>query len=309
MVTGDSQLSIAAQCRVLDLSRSTFYYQPQGESPYNLQLMRMMDEQYLATPFFGVGQMTYHLHQQGHLVNPKRVARLWRLMGLRATVPGPHTSRPHPQHKVYPYLLQGLGIERIKQVWMTDITYIPMARGFFYLVAIIDVYSRRIMGWDLSNSLDGDFCVNNLLTTIASNGAPEIMNTDQGSQFTSEAFTGALLSAGVRISMDGKGRAIDNVFIERFWRSLKYEDIYLHDYADGHTLHAGIDHYVNWYNRDRPHSVHNGLAPDTIYRQITAHSPPAVGGVPDSPSGRLPMAGHPPHPPLPAPHNPHLITP
>ena len=328
MVERDHPLSVTAQCRLLAVARSTFYHRPRGESPYNLELMRMIDEQYLSTPFYGVGQMTYCLRQLGHSVNPKRIARLWRVMGLRATVPGPHTSRPHPQHKVYPYLLRDLKIDRANQVWMADITYIPMPRGFFYLVAILDVYSRRVMGWALSNSLDADSCVEAVRAAVAQHGAPEILNTDQGSQFTSNAFISTLTTAGIRPSMDGKGRAIDNVFIERFWRSYKYEDLYLRDYADGHALHGGIHRYVEFYNHKRPHSLHDGLAPDTIYQQsINAECHPPLGATPaletrlhsgvgiapDSPYGRLPAAGHPPltppHCAVPNPKTHHPATP
>jgi putative transposase len=266
MVEREHRVSISRQCQLLDVNRSTFYYTPRGESPYNLKLMKLIDQQYMQTPFYGVGQMTHHLRNEGHEVNHKRIRRLWRLMGLRACVPGPHTSRRHPHHKVYPYLLRDLPITHANQVWMCDITYLPVGRrGFFYLVAFIDVHSRYLLSWELSNSLDSDFCVRAFNRAVERWGKPEIVNTDQGSQFTSDAFTGALKTAGVRISMDGKGRAIDNVFIERFWRSLKVENIYLYDYENGHALERGVARYISFYNHERPHDAHNGLAPCHIY--------------------------------------------
>jgi putative transposase len=239
---------------LLDVARSSAYYTPHtGESPENLALMRLIDRQYLETPFYGAPRMTWWLQQQGYGVNEKRVARLMRVMGLQATLPGPHTSRPHPEHRVYPYLLRGLSIEAPNEVWCADLTYIPVRRGFLYLVAVMDWYSRYVIAWDVSNSMESEFCADVLARALAT-GCPGIFNTDQGSQFTSDAFTGPLLAAGVRISMDGRGRALDNAFIERLWRSVKYEDIYLRDYEDGQGLHAGLTRYFRFYNYERPHS-------------------------------------------------------
>ena len=236
------------------MARSSAYYTPiTGESPENLALMRLIDRQYLETPFYGAPRMTWWLHQQGYGVNEKRVARLMRVMGLQATLPGPHTSRPHPQHPIYPYLLRGMTLTAPNEVWCADLTYIPLRRGFLYLVAVMDWYSRYVIAWDVSNTMESEFCAD-VLTRALATGRPGIFNTDQGSQFTSEAFTGLLLAADVRISMDGRGRALDNAFIERLWRSVKYEDVYLRDYADGHALHAGLTRYFGFYNHERPHS-------------------------------------------------------
>ena len=230
------------------------YYTPNaGESPENLALMRRIDEQYLKRPYYGVPRMTLWLCEQGHAVNHKRVARLMGVMGLQATLPGPHTSRPHPEHRIYPYLLRGLAVAAPNEVWCADITYIPMRRGFMYLVAVMDWFSRYVLTWDLSNSMESGFCVCALKMALK-RARPGIFNTDQGSQFTGEPFTATLLQSGIRISMDGRGRALDNVFIERLWRSVKYEDIYLRDYADGHALHAGLTRYFRFYNHQRPHS-------------------------------------------------------
>jgi len=247
-------MPVSRQCALLDVPRSSVYYVPcTGESPENLALMRLIDAQYLKTPFYGVPRMTWWLNEQGYGVNRKRVARLMRLMGLQATLPGPHTSRPHPEHRIYPYLLRGMTIQLPCEVWCADLTYVPMHRGFMYLVAVMDWYSRYVLAWEISNSMESGFCVS-VLKRALKKGRPGIFNTDQGSQFTSEAFTGTLSNAGIRISMDGRGRALDNVFIERLWRSVKYEDIYLRDYADGHELHAGLTRYFRFYNHERPHS-------------------------------------------------------
>lgn len=229
--------------------------------------MRRIDEQYLKTPYYGVPRITWWLNQQGHNVNHKRVARLMRLMGLQATLPGPHTSTPHPEHRIYPYLLRGMTIRHPCEVWCSDLTYVPMHRGFMYLMAVMDWWSRYVLAWDVSNCMDSGFCVS-VLKRALKKGRPIIFNTDQGSQFTSEEFTGTLANAGVRISMDGRGRALDNVFIERLWRSVKYEDIYLRDYADGHDLHAGLMRYMRFYNHQRPHSALNNRTPAYCHRQI-----------------------------------------
>jgi len=253
-------IAVARQCALLSVARSSVYYTPcTSESPENLALMRLIDEQYLRTPFYGVPRMTWWLNAQGHGVNHKRVARLMRVMGLQAVLPGPHTSRPHPEHRIYPYLLREMRIDAPCQVWCADLTYVPMRRGFLYLVAVMDWHSRYVLAWDISNSMESGFCVT-VLKQALKQGRPLIFNTDQGGQFTSEAFTGTLAGAGVQISMDGRGRALDNAFIERLWRSVKYEDIYLHDYADGDELRAGLARYFRFYNDDRPHS---GLANHT----------------------------------------------
>lgn len=237
------------------------YYAPNaGESRENLALMRRIDAQYLDTPFYGVPRMTWWLNAPGYGVNHKRVARLMRLMGLQGTLPGPHTSRPHPEHVKYPYLLRDLTIDAPGQVWCADITFVPMPRGFLYLVAVMDWFSRYVVAWELSNSLETGFCVD-VLRRALKKGRPGIFNTDQGSQFTSAEFTGTLLRAGVRISMDGRGRALDNVFIERLWRTVKYEDLYLRDYGDGHELYTGLNRYFRFYNHQRPHSALDNQTP------------------------------------------------
>lgn len=241
MVEKDNpKLSIGKQCKLLSISRSSFYYQSKGETALNLALMCQIDEQFLETPFFGVRQMTWHLRNKGHLVNEKRIRRLMRLMGLMPIYQRPNTSKPAKDHKTYPYLLKGLRVTRANQVWASDITYIPMRRGFLYLVAIMDWYTRKMLAWRLSNTLEADFCVDALNEAIAKYGPPEIMNTDQGSQFTSFAWTDRLRRSGVSISMDGKGRFLDNIFVERLWRSLKYECVYLHAWETGSEARAGI---------------------------------------------------------------------
>ena len=250
---------------MLQVARSSVYYTPNNsESEENLALMRLMDEQYLKRPHFGEPNMTWWLNQEGHHVNHKRVARLMRVMGLQGTVPGPHTSRPHPEHLIYPYLLRGMEVSAPNEVWCSDFTYVPMRRGFMYLVAVMDWFSRYVIAWGVSNSMEAGFCVSALEEALAT-GTPGIFNTDQGSQFTSEDFTKPLLDLDVRISMDGRGRALDNVFIERLWRSVKYEDIYLRDYADGHALYAGLAQYFHYYNHERPHSGLSMATPASCY--------------------------------------------
>lgn len=254
-------MSVARQCALARVPRSSVYYTARmSESPENLALMRLLDRQYLKTPFYGVPRMTWWLNEHGHAVNHKRVARLMRLMGLQATLPGPHTSAPCQEHRIYPYLLRGMDIRAPCEVWCADLTYVPMQRGFMYLMAVMDWFSRFVVAWDVSNTMESEFCTA-VLQRALKKGRPGIFNTDQGSQFTSEQFTGALTKADVRISMDGRGRALDNVFIERLWRSVKYEDIYLRDYADGHALHAGLTRYFRFYNHHRPHQGLNNRTP------------------------------------------------
>jgi putative transposase len=251
------ELSIRRQCELLGLNRATFYYQPATESPLNLVLMRLIDQQYTRTPFYGWPKMTVYLRQKlGQPLNHKRVQRLMHLMGLRAIGPQPRTSQAAPEHKVYPYLLRGVAITRPNFVWSSDITYIPLPHGFMYLVAVIDWFSRYVLAWQLSNTLDGYFCDQALQQALA-RGRPEIFNTDQGAQFTAVSFTAILEAAGIRISMDGRGRALDNIFVERLWRTVKYEDIYLNDYGSVPALITGLTHYFSFYNDERPHQ---GLA-------------------------------------------------
>ena len=259
------QLTIATQCRLLSISRSSYYYEPQGENVVNLALMRKIDKQFLETPFFGVQQMTWHLQGEGHEVNVKRIRRLMRLMNLMPIYQKPDTSAPAKGHKIYPYLLRSLRIDRPNHVWCADITYIPMRRGFLYLVAIMDWFTRKVLSWRLSNTMEADFCVEALNEAIHRFGAPEIMNTDQGSQFTSFAWTDTLRRAGSRISMDGKGRCLDNVFVERLWRSLKYECVYLHAWETGSQAKLGLAQWMTFYNRQRPHTAHRGLTPAAAY--------------------------------------------
>ena len=267
----EPKLSIVRQCRLVNISRSSFYFEATGESLLNLKLMRLIDEQFLQTPFFGSRQMTRWLRRRGHLVDRKRVRRLMRLMGLVPIYQAPKTSAAHPDHKVYPYLLRKLTIDQPNQVWCADITYIPMRRGFVYLVAIMDWHSRRVLAWRLSNTLDASFCVEALSEAFATYGRPAIFNTDQGSQFTSTAFTEALKCAGVKVSMDGKGRWMDNVFIERLWRSLKYECVYLHAPETGSQARAAIGRWIDFYNHERPHSTFNGHTPDEVYNGLNIH--------------------------------------
>jgi len=266
MVTsGHSQLSIVRQCELLSISRSGFYCQPAGEMPLNLDLMRLIDAQFLETPWYGSRQMVRHLRREGCVVGRKRVRRLMAKMGLAPIYQRPRTTVPHPQHQVYPYLLRGLPIERANQVWCADITYIPMRRGFLYLVAVMDWSSRKVLTWRVSNTMDVEFCIEALEEALRRFGRPEIFNTDQGSQFTSPRFTGVLRDAGVRISMDGRGRWMDNVFIERLWRSLKYECVYLHAFETGSELRAGLTSWIGYYNARRPHSALAGQTPDEAY--------------------------------------------
>jgi len=262
--------SIRRQCRLAGVSRSGIYYEPAVETETNLALMRLIDEQYLRHPEFGYPRLTDWLQDKGYPVNHKRVARLMRIMGLQAITPGPHTSNPAPEHKIYPYLLRNMTIDQVGQVWSTDITYIPMRYGFMYLTAVIDWYSRYVLAWELSNTMESLFCVDALKHALTK-GTPEIFNTDQGAQFTSEAFTEVLLDKNIAISMDGRGRALDNVFIERLWWTVKYEDIYPKSYSDGHVLHHGLSRYFDYYNTERKHSALDKQTPFEVFSGVTIH--------------------------------------
>jgi len=249
------------------LNRATFYLVPAQESSENLQLMRLIDEQYLVTPFYGSRKMTAHLRRQGHEVNRKRIQRLMHLMGLEAIYPKPQTTTLSPEHKVYPYLLRNLRVMEPNHVWCADITYLPLPSGFVYLMAIMDWYSRYVLTWQLSNTLDGYFCLEALQRSLTRT-KPAIFNTDQGVQFTALSFTACLEGAGVAISMDGRGRALDNIFIERLWRSLKYEDIYIHEYATVMALEAGLQRYFTLYNYERPHQSLRNQTPAQWYHAL-----------------------------------------
>jgi putative transposase len=257
-------LSVRRQCELLGLNRSSLYYAPAAESPENLRLMRLLDEEYTRHPFFGSRRMTAWLERQGESVNRKRVQRLLRIMGLEAIYPKPRLSVAGRGHRLFPYLLRDVRIERPDQVWSTDITYVPLATGFMYLAAVIDWYSRYVLAWRLSNTLDGSFCLE-MLEEALGLGRPEVFNTDQGVQFTAEAFTGRLLSAGVAVSMDGRGRCLDNVFVERLWRSVKYENIYLHGYESVPELEHGLACYWPFYNHERPHQALHYRTPAEVY--------------------------------------------
>lgn len=259
------ELSVRRQCELLKVSRSGLYYEPEPTSPEELALMRRIDELHLQYPFYGSRKLSDALRKEGREANRKRIQRLMRLMGIESIAPKPKTSEPHPEHVRYPYLLRGLAISRVNQVWATDITYIPMKAGFVYLVAIIDWYSRRVLSWRLSNTLDSRFCVDALEEALERFGQPEIFNSDQGAQFTSEDFTTPLRERGIAISMDGKGRCLDNVFVERLWRSLKYEEVYLHAYEDMTTARAGIGRYLAFYNDERPHQSLGYQTPSAFY--------------------------------------------
>ncbi len=258
-------LSLSRRCRLLSISRSSFYYAPKGESPENLALMRTLDELFMKYPFYGSRQMVRQLRRTGVRFGRHRVRRLMRLMGLAAIYQAPRTSEPHPAHRIYPYLLKALAIDRPNQVWCADITYIPVRRGFLYLAAVMDWATRHVLSWRLSNTMDARFCVEALAEALAEYGTPEIFNTDQGSQFTSLDFTGALKDAGIRISMDGRGRCMDNIFIERLWRSLKYEAVYLHELTDGFKAERIIGEWIDFYNTERPHSALGGRTPAEAY--------------------------------------------
>ncbi|MDA0735437.1 MAG: IS3 family transposase [Chloroflexi bacterium] len=264
-------LSTVRQCALLGISRSSAYYQRRCPSRKDLVLMKQIDQQYLSTPFYGSRRMKVWLGRQGHPVNRKRVRRLMRTMGVQAVYRRPRTSQPAPGHKVYPYLLGGLEITRPNQVWAADITYIPMPKGFLYLVAIMDWYSRHVVAWRLSNTLDADFCVETLAEALTK-GTPKVFNTDQGSQFTSEGFTGLLEQHEVRISMDGKGRYADNIFVERLWRTVKYEEVYLKAYTDGRQAKAGLKSYFHFYNTQRPHQALGYRTPAEVFNGESVES-------------------------------------
>lgn len=261
-------MSIKRQCELLEVCRSSFYYSPQSESFYNEELMELTDKQYTKTPFFGVPRMLQHLREQGYKVNHKRIRRLYRQMDLHAIGPRPNTSKPHKGegHTIYPYLLRGLKVERPNQIWGMDITYVPVGNGHMYLVAIIDHYSRFIVGWSLSNTMTAAWCKECLEQAIVTYGAPEILNTDQGSQFTCPTFTEYVATKEkTKFSMDGKGRAIDNIFIERFWRSIKYEKIYPEPSEDGLELYSKIKDYMEYYNRERGHQSLDYKRPEKVF--------------------------------------------
>jgi putative transposase len=260
-------LSVVRQCRLLDISRSGLYYQPIGIPQEDLTLMKLIDRQHLSVPIYGARKIAVLLNKQGWRVNRKRIRRLMQIMGLKAIYRRPRTSQPAPGHHIYPYLLRDMAITRPNQVWAADITYIPMARGFLYLVAIIDVYSRYVLSWRLANTLDTDFCIEALEEALKK-GRPEIFNTDQGAQFTGEAFTGLLKSHGVRISMDGKGSYNDNLFIERLWRTVKYEEVYLKAYQDGKEARSSIRSYFRFYNFERPHQALGYRTPAEVFVSI-----------------------------------------
>jgi putative transposase len=265
MVSGEAELSIRRQCRLLSLNRSTAYYEAAPTPVEDLALMRLIDELYTARPIYGSRKMTERLRELGQVVNRKRVQRLMRLMGVEGLQPRRSTSKPHPAHKKYPYLLRGVGVVRANQVWSTDITYIPMAQGFVYWVAIVDWYSRMVLAWRVSNTMHTSFCVEALEEALHRWGTPEIFNSDQGAQFTDGDFIAVLECSGARISMDGKGRWRDNVFVERLWRSLKYEEVYLHAYDDVAAARRGIGDYFAFFNDERPHQALGYSVPSAVY--------------------------------------------
>ena len=261
-------LAITRQCALAGVTRSTVYARRTVSEPdeYELLLLAVIDSEYTRHPFYGSRKMVVYLRGLGHLINRKRVQRLMGILGLAGMAPGPNTSKPHPQHKIYPYLLRGVLVVRPNQVWSTDITYIRLAHGFVYLVAVIDWYSRKVLAWRLSNTLDSGFCIDCLEQSLRVYGTPEIFNTDQGCQFTSEAFTGLLKSHEIAISMDGRGRALDNIFVERLWRSVKHEDVYLKGYVKGPELQQGLMEYFEFYNTERTHQSLDYNTPDYVYQ-------------------------------------------
>ena len=268
MVEPDHErLSVRKQCELLMLNRSSLYYLHHPDEKDDLEMMRLIDEQFLKTPFYGTRRMAAHLSQAGYPINRKRVQRLMARMGLVAIYPGPNTSKPHPEHKIYPYLLRNVEINRPNQVWSTDITYLRMSRGFMYLIAIMDWHSRKVLSWRISNTLETGFCLEALMEAFQKHGRPEIFNTDQGSQFTSAAFVKAVEGTGAKMSMDGRGRCHDNIFIERLWRSVKYECIYLHSFENGKDLRRKVGEWFDWYNQERVHQSLNYWTPDKVYQQ------------------------------------------
>jgi len=268
MIEAKGPVSVRRQCELLRVSRSGLYYEPLATSAEELEVMRQIDELHLKFPFYGSRKMGFVLRAKGFAANRKRMQRLMRLMGIEGMAPKPNTSKPAPEHTKYPYLLRGLDITRPNQVWATDITYVPMKDGFMYLVVVMDWFSRKALSWRLSNSMDARFCVDALQEALRLHGKPEIFNTDQGAQFTADDFTSVLKEHGVAISMDGRGRCLDNVFVERLWRSLKYEEVYLHAYEDGAEARRRIGRYLKYYNEDRPHQALGYQTPDALYRGI-----------------------------------------
>ena len=266
MVERDGALSLSRQCELLDVGRASLYREPAGESGANLALMRRIDELYMDCPFYGSRQMSRHLRREGVVAGRHRIRRLMRLMGLEAVYRKPRTSEPHPGHEVHPHLLRGVAVERPDQVWCADITCIPVRSGFLYLVAAMDWATRFVLAWRLSNTMDAAFCVEALEAALSGGAVPDVFNTDQGAQFTSLAFTGRVLASGARCSMDGRGRCLDNVFIERLWRSLKYEAVYLRDIADGFDAERVVADWMRFYNHVRPHSSLGGRTPAEAYR-------------------------------------------
>jgi putative transposase len=293
MVEPNTTVSMRRQCELLAVSRSSVYYEGAPADADELALMRRIDELHLAYPFYGSRKLGFELRNEGHNANRKRVQRLMRLMGLEAMAPKPNTSTSHPEHAVYPYLLKGLEISRANQVWAADITYIPMRHGFLYLVAIMDWCSRRVLAWRLSNTLDASFCVEALREAVDRFGAPDIFNTDQGAQFTAESFTSVLRDKKIAISMDGKGRCLDNVFVERLWRSLKYEEVYLYAYDTPQQARAGIGRYFEFYNCRRPHQALGYQTPDAFHCGLAGQPQLARTRPQASPQ----VASLPPHPP------------
>ncbi len=297
-IDNEDDIPLVQQCGLAGVCRATYYAQQQPKSVDDdeLLLICIIDEEYTRHPFYGTRRMVVFLAKVGHAVNRKRVQRLMRQMGLAGMAPGPNTSRKHPEHKVYPYLLRGVPVVKPNHVWSTDITYIRLARGFVYLVAIIDWYSRRVLSWRISNTMDAVFCVDCLEDALRTHGKPEIFNSDQGSQFTSEAFTGVLKREGVEISMDGRGRAFDNIFVERLWRNVKYEDVYLKGYTLMGELMIGLADYFAYYNGERPHQALGDRTPDDVYRTSVgggamivdkygeASDDTCVGSIPAAPS-------------------------
>ncbi len=281
---GHKQLSLVRQCTLLNISRASVYYRPVSTRAEDLELMARMDRQYLKTPFYGSRRMKAWLLAEGYLVSRSKVRRLMRLMGLEAIYRRPNTSKPAPGHRVYPYLLKGVDVNRVDQVWAADITYIPMAQGFLYLVAIMDWHSRHVLAWKLSNTMDTDFCVTALEAALGK-GRPEVFNTDQGAQFTSDAFTQTLEERGIRVSMDGKGRYLDNIFVERLWRSIKYEEVYLKAYQTVAEARVGINAYLEFYNRRRPHQSLGYRTPAQVYqkgqaeKRVAAQEPGLTSGL------------------------------
>ena len=263
-------LSVSSQCGLLSLHRSGLYYEPRPESEENLAIMRLLDEQYFKTPFYGIRRLTVWLQHQGYQINRKRVKRLMELMGWKTLYRSRNTSKPDKQNRLYPYLLKGLPIERANQVWAMDITYVPMRKGFMYLCAIIDLHSRYVLNWSISNTMSAEWCSQVVREALDNHGRPEIFNTDQGSQFSSTVFTQQLLDEGIQISMDGKGRAIDNIFIEPLWRSVKYEHVYLYVPEDGVKLYESLQQYFSFYNQERPHQSLGYQTPATCYLNVKA---------------------------------------